>query len=425
MIKSNRDIKEIVDFGRLRDVHAEGRVRIDLTDPLTGKTKERVEGKNLVFEDGVFCGDSGNWKSNISGMWMCLNDSDTALSASFPLLLGQTIGYGRPSTAGLGTLRGAYNVANQVLAAVDLTKARWKFQYDFTTAQANGTIKNVGLTRQYEISGGSQMPLVGLQNATKSFTYADTSDCRYSFTISTVGVITRYDWWLGVTATIDVSVTVGTVGGNPKSVGYAPATGKYYVWVYSATAASRRMYQFSGPDFGTLENTYSPSNVAINVSAYPFYVYGNKMFMLTGTNGIHVADFIANTAHTALTLSAYNAAAYAENSYAQNGYFYYGSVGIGKYIVSLCPANLSIAKGIIFDMSTESVVGYVCPYLNATNDNHKVATFKYPLGDNGLICQHNGTVGNRSALTSYLLPTPVTKTSANGMTATYELEVYW
>lgn len=54
----------------------------------------------------------------------CLNDSSAALDTAMPYLLGQTIGYGRPSLATSGTFRGAYNSANQVLAAMTTDKVR-------------------------------------------------------------------------------------------------------------------------------------------------------------------------------------------------------------------------------------------------------------------------------------------------------------
>lgn len=98
----------------------------------------------------LLSGPSRDWVSMVSGLWLCLMDDGSANDVNFPFLSGQTIAYGRPSLGTLNTYRGAYNSANQVLAQMDATKARWKFQYDFTTAQANsGTIRSVGLTNQF------------------------------------------------------------------------------------------------------------------------------------------------------------------------------------------------------------------------------------------------------------------------------------
>ena len=79
-----------------------------------------------------------------------MNNTNLSINTKYPYLFGQTVGYGKPSTAGTGLYRGAYNAANQVLRELSLDSVRWKFQYDFTTAQANDVpINVVGLTNQY------------------------------------------------------------------------------------------------------------------------------------------------------------------------------------------------------------------------------------------------------------------------------------
>ena len=139
------NIKDIIKYRGLPAI-AKGHPCIELKDPLTGKIKERIEGDNHVFTDALFSG----WWSAVSSAFMVLSDDDTPVDNNFPYMLGNVVGYGVPSQSGSGTYCGAYNSTNQILASMTPDKISWKFQYDFTTAQANGTIKSIGLTRQYQ-----------------------------------------------------------------------------------------------------------------------------------------------------------------------------------------------------------------------------------------------------------------------------------
>ena len=84
---------KILDLATGRPFQAEGRIRLDLTDPVTGKVKERVEGKNHVFKESLLSAwNSVNWWEDVSAMWLCLNDSSDSIATDFPYLLGQTVG---------------------------------------------------------------------------------------------------------------------------------------------------------------------------------------------------------------------------------------------------------------------------------------------------------------------------------------------
>lgn len=407
---------------------AKGHVCIDLTDPITGKVKNRVEGDNYAFPKSLFSGPSFDWKDAISNSFFALNDSPIALDQSIPYLMGQTIGYGRPSQPGLGTFRGAYNAANQVIAALDLTKIRWKFQYDFTTAQANsGTIRNVGLTNQYGYGGASATSKRHISNFTvaQSAQYNLTCDGRYAYSCSTAGVITKYDLWMNTTSTVDVSATVGN--SENKWVCYAPMTGKYYVYRYSNTAGTRRMYVFSNNTFANLETSYATSNIVL-AGPYPSYVYNNYMFCLlpSNSNDIYKADFVNNTAHQTLTLSAYNNAEYTESTtYGTTTALGNGTIAIPgtSYFVCGLSTGYPARKSPLFDMNTSSIVGY----LGTVQNTSYYACCLHPIiNTEKMLCDtFGGYLYHNSALTTYILPTPITKTSANGMTATYELEVFW
>jgi hypothetical protein len=174
--------------GVIKPGRAIGRVTIDLLDPITGKVRNRVSNPNHVFEDALFSGSAYDWITSMSGQYTLLTDNATAVDEDLPFVLGNIVAYGIPSQASSGTYRGAYNAANQVLAAITTTSARWKFQYDFTTAQANGTIKCAGLSNQY-VEGGRNH-LSGYR-ASPYGNNSYTNDGRYTYVCSTAGVITK------------------------------------------------------------------------------------------------------------------------------------------------------------------------------------------------------------------------------------------
>ena len=303
-------IMDATQFNNRQPQYAEGHICLNLTDPLTGKIKEQIKGKNYVFTEQLFKGFPATGAARELCPWnavngalgstcaLCLNDDGTALDTTFPYLRGQTVGYGLPSQGSYGTTRGAYNAANQVIAASSVNTIRWKFQYDFTTAQANGTIRNMGLTNQYYPCFHSPMHGRVFNVADNSLAYM-TSDGRYAYYCSTAGILTKYDMWTGTitSVTIDLSAIVGTSSTSYKLVGYAPKTGKYYICVCNTTEALRKMYVFSDNTFSVLENTYSTTNVSFITSdtRYPLYIYDNyayetEILVASVRHGIHVLE---------------------------------------------------------------------------------------------------------------------------------------
>lgn len=418
-------MRDAAKFRGVRPAAAEGRVRLELTDPVTGKVKERVEGKNHVFEDALFSGTGFDWVSSVSAAWMALNDNDANIDPDMPFLLGDTVGYGIPGQGTKGTVRGAYNAANQVLAAMTLESVRWKFQYDFTTAQANGTpIQTIGLTNQY--ASVPKESITGFRaGAALSNVAGNTCDGRYCYTCSTDGIVTKSDLLAGTSVYIDVSGVVGTTSNSYKWVGYAPATDKYYIYVYSATAALRKMYVFLDNSFGTLEDTYSPSNVAMTGPATsPMYIHGNYAYFFLSSN-LHKADFINNISASVIALNVQNAGLVSEYSTLILSGLNVGSVPFrSRYICFGASGTSNYRVRPIFDLSNDAVVGIVYVANAAVfRDNPFIL---HPLAKNVLPCAINGiNLYSNTAIAAYKLPEPITKTSANGMTATYELEVFW
>jgi hypothetical protein len=331
-----------------------------------------------------------------------------------PYVLGNTLGYGEPSLGSSGTFRGAYSVANQVLASMTLDSVRWKFQYDFTGPQAIGTIKNIGLTHQYT-NPGKLTPDKFEPLALLSDSYVYTCDGRYSFVCSTIGIITKYDNLAGTTSTIDVSAIVGTDSGEKKIIGYAPATELYYVYLYSATAENRMMYVFSDATFANNTVSYSMSNCTYSPTHYTMYIYENKAFFL-GNNILNKADFVNNLSET--TQSAPAAHPYL-GSISFTPYF---TKAFEKYIIKIGTNNN--LTGWIYDMESEQFVSYLTRAINTVNYEYRAA-IRHPVTNNFMPVLAHSALYNNCAIAAKVLDDPVVKTDANGLTATYELEVFW
>ena len=131
-------------------LEAEGRVRIDLTDPLTGSVVDRREGKNHVFTQYL----ERSQLTLLNSIKTVLTDFTGTLDTTVPFLPGKIIGWGTPSTGSSGNYQGAYNPAGQVIFQYKPTSnsVYWKMVYEFTTSQANGTIGCIGLTHQFDES---------------------------------------------------------------------------------------------------------------------------------------------------------------------------------------------------------------------------------------------------------------------------------
>jgi hypothetical protein len=411
MIKSNRII-DLSKFKGMKPQAAVGKYCLDLTDPVTGKVLERMSGNNHVFEDVLYANttSSNTWINVTSGAWLVLNDSPLAVDPDMPYVMGQTVGYGRPSQAGLGLFRGAYNAANQKLAEWDLTSIRWKFQYDFTAPQAIGTIRQIGLTHQYNRAlVRYQQSWIPISSHYDAIQY--TSDERYSYGCSN-GIVTKYDNYLGTQQQIDVSSIVGTSG--TFAVAYAPATGKYYI-----VKSGVEMYEFTDSTFSTLSNTYSITSINFSASRVQQYVYGDYLYSVS-SNYLYKADFVNNIAYVNVLNIAdiQNNAAVLENNRA--AYFdTRGTMGSDSYIMCFSAyrsGSNDFYKGFIFDMATDDVIGYMS---NGDTYSHCV----HPLTTSRIFCSTNGAMS--AAITAKKLDADFVKPADRGMTATYELEVFW
>ncbi len=411
-------------------MHAEGNICIDLTDPLTGKVVDRRKVKNQVFPIGIWGSQpiSYTWAYYIDNIYMVLTDSTQDIDANLPFLLGTPVGFGIPSSAGTGNYRGAYNSTYQVLHASTLSSIRWKFQYDFTTAQANGTIGTIGLTHQYDLNGRTSM--YNFICPTISSNYLGTSDGRYSYNgvYPNNGLITKRDAYTNATTTIDISALVTGGSSTCISTVYDVSTGKYGVLRhYPSSTTYRQLYIFTDNTFSAISTTYTVSSVISKLSygSYTCYIYGDYLFIPNGKT-VMIFNYKTDTYVTTLTHNGFSAGSGSGIDLTTG--VQSGSLVKGKYLLwGLMDNSTSGTYFVIFDMSAQQFIGFGTKqwsigssYMNLAWDYfHPDMYLPAGIGNGSVLSIASGLMAAKK------LDTPVTKTFANGMTVTYELEVFW
>jgi len=398
-------------------LEAEGRVRIDLTDPLTGSVVDRREGKNHVFTQYL----ERSQLTNLNSIKTVLTDFTGTLDTTVPFLPGNIIGWGTPSTGSSGNYQGAYNSAKEVIYQYKPTSnsVYWKMVYEFTAPQANGTIGCIGLTHQFDASITFKNGKKSLGNyTTGNDSYKNTNDATYGYVVSTAGVITKQNNITFDLTTIDVSATVGTNSNYPKCVCYDSKNGKYGVLVASLSSsynANNKLYIFSDNSFSTLETVYSVSNCPLDANK-PAYIYNSNLFLVS-SDRVYVFDYTTNTLVTTIMQTASEG----KNIYSNlNITLYYGCTATGRYLI----CGQQYFFGMVVDML--AVVEYAI-FIHPSYTSNSYTSSIESINGNERMCINTANNIYSSAifdaLTAKKLDTPITKTSANGMTVTYELEV--
>lgn len=412
-------------------MHAEGHFCIDLSDPLTGKVIDRRKAKNQVFPIGIWGAQPYiyNWNYYVDNVYTVLTDSTQVIDPNFPFLMGTPVGFGIPSNSGSGNYRGAYNSTNQVLHASTLSSIRWKFQYDFTTAQANGTIGTIGLTHQYDLGGRTSFnsfacPTIGSN-------YLGTSDgySSYNGAYPNTGLITKRDAYTNVTTTIDISALVTGGGSTCISTVYDVSTGKYGVMRhYPSSTTYRQLYIFTDNTFSAISATYTVSSVIPKLSygSYACYIYGDYLFIPSG-KAVMIFNYKTDTHVTTLIHNGFSGGS--SSGIDLTGSVQSGSLAKGKYLFwGLADSSSSGTYFVVFDMSIQQFVAfgikqwsvYGSSYMNLAWDYfHPDMYLPASVPNNSVLSIASGLMAAKK------LDTPVIKTSANGMTVTYELEVFW
>lgn len=303
-----------------------GSVRVDYRDPLTGRTKERHEDRNHIFEDSFKCSFWSNVLSQTARDQFFVTDDATPPSDDFPYLRGNIIGMGRPATAA-GARQGAFAAADSMPCGEDIGGGmgrRFRHVYDFTPAQLLEGVGSFGFTSQYSpymhLAGNPtdnnflrplrerranvwptspQSPVnvanVFRRDAAYRLHQSATNDNAAVTVMRQNLLIPSGD---GAYSNTDVSGHFAGLGnGQERAVGLAFDTRMAYLLMLSPAAAQRRLMEFEDDTFRNLLATYMLPATAHVTGLRLFAVHGNAIFMyhpLTGQMG-YVEDFAAPT----------------------------------------------------------------------------------------------------------------------------------
>ena len=432
-----------------QDVEIIGKTSLALTDPVTGRVVERMDGKNLAFKDAVLASVVQNVGSPLTvnpfysaGAWgvlassatvLGLYDDGTAVSNDFTYLRGKLVGYGQPSQGSSGVYRGGANTALQVLGALSTNKITYKYVYEFGPSQANGTIRSLGLTRQYNDLIALSTHIVP-QRVTNDPGHQSVicGSGYHSISISSAGIIkVQPTSDLNNTITIDKTAVVGSNAGEAKHIGYEPSTGNWFISVHSSTAANRKVHRFSDHTFSELLATYQYSNYSSAFSSGCFYVYGGIGYVTTPSSPptLLKADFVNNVAPVVQTLPSKPPA---EATLLSNSLTTTSSNTIGHAtagIIVQARSQHSPFDSYAIDPISNTFVAMFSGRMTSLTTRSGLIFLP---GASSKIVTRVESVGStpewfalhNSAMTAQVLETPFVKTSANGMIATYELEVY-
>lgn len=418
-------MREKANLKKLCKYNAVGNIFIELTDPKTGKVREKINEKNHVFLDmfSTIIKRENNdtlisFGNTFKQLLCCLNDDDSTVDVSFPYMKGNVIGFGMPSQGSSGPYRGSYVAANQILGQYFEDRLKWKFQYEFTASQAIGTIRSVGLTYQYNIER-ALFPIFSTPRNEPSDLAPQTKDGRYAYYINNSGIIDKTDGLFGTIENINLSAIVGSTSNQYKFIAYAPRTKKYYILVHNPTSADRKLYKFSDNTFSNLEQVYNISNSTIGDSysssrGRAMYIYGDNIYYLYNTNVIHKVDFVSNTYQEIITVAANNVVQGSSSVELEKG-----NIADDRYIWMGPPQNYN---GVVFSPDTEDVVATV--YMGGLEYNLFHPFIKSARLPSGRINYGNNYLYHQpTALTYHKLANPVVKTAENGMIVTYELDI--
>lgn len=397
-----------------KNLGAVGRVCIDYKDPLTGKIKEQIKGDNYVYKDCLFSGAA--WWGTLLKANMYITDSRRTINANIPYLFGSPIGYGIPNTEGSGLYRGAWNSVTSFLDKQSPNGRSSKFVYDFTPFQALGTVGTIGLTQQYwyGTSSDTYVPYKFLETAptllldsggTLGFVVG-----HYHYTINASAVVIKTNLISYSVTTTDVSGIVGT--SSTERLGYEPSTGHFYIFNYSSTAANRVLYEFEDDNFSSAINTWP---VSLCTSNNAFYIHGEYMYFLGKVKFNYVRNdtppsgiSMTNSALLGKTLDFRFATNY------NNLIIFFGSSYGGSY---------GNQVGGIFDLDTESIVGYLV--------SPTVTSYPFFIPDTQILAGYSSVEAGYyiryiSAFTAYRVSNDAPeRPEGYGMTITYELEVLY
>lgn len=424
------------------ELEAEGRVCIQYTDPLTGRVREEIKGKNHVYTEQLLC---TNWRSMMKNMPLYLTDATSQVDVSFPFVPGNPLGYGIPENGSLGVYRGAFRAADSFLGVSSFYGVSSKFVYDFTPTQALGKVGHVGLTYQ-GVEGASNkisnFPIkmrstnaynIGSDYYNRTYTVLLASNSVYKLSVTDFleEKVEKWTIYSGTKTVVDIAALVPVLPASYSSdtsrIGFNPESNTFLLLRRYATRENEViryfnvLYKFDA-NITQLINTITVETKGGYIRSDTFSVFGGKLFSYYTRSKIIVYDL--------------NTGEYVQISV--HGEFSNEAIDTSKAALSVYDHYLALLgsyteneNGFIFDMQAERQ--YACVGISAFRSNYtNYYTINSCFAKNEIAGKQAFLVGeiyNRSfyvggAITDYRLPDDAPeRPEGYGMTVIYELEV--
>lgn len=285
-------MKERMDLEGVK-CEAHGHVSIKYTDPTTSKIREKIEGKNHIFKDVVFCSELERFMNNVP---LFITDAASPIDKDLMLARGKAIGYGIPNNpTDNGAHKGSWSADESYRAKPLSDGVSSKYTYQFYPNQALGNIGSISLTNQFYHGNVETCAPYKLAWAQE----------RYSGQSHQRGVCMRKEYAYGFVENMtESSKRIWKAGKNYPlpAVQYSdvasfvtdhtswnlritcnPANGRMYVLQLfgpSSTSGRVKLYEFEDDTFTTLLASRDIQSIPTQVSLigyYPIGVYNNKI----------------------------------------------------------------------------------------------------------------------------------------------------
>ena len=406
---------------------AAGKYCIELKDPNTGRATKTVQGKNHVFSDSLR---SDNLQI-LDSIPLVLTDGTQNVMTDFPFLSGYPIGNGIPGYNGYENIRGAYESSAQILRNYRpaTNSLYWKYRYNFTTTQANGSISSIGLTFQY-MSSCARLGIIvsGTQWGGSNVLLNFTNDGKYGYLVTRSGTNITISYVEPITNVWNnISISNFTYDSNYSyAVVFFSDTGKYGIMKWSTSSSyksNNKLYVYADNSFSALTATYTISNIpSAAIPNHCMYGYGNHIYIPSSSAKLYRYNYATDTQLDTVTfqLSAYDPVSIRPSA-SSDAELYKGTFAIGSRLYMFPHQN-----GFVYDMGSENLIAITCE--NPVMEDYYNIWIRNVFNVNRppLLVGRSGTniTEYDQAITAKKLDSPITKTSANGMTVTYELEVF-
>ena len=301
---------------------------VDYKDPVTGKIKEQVKGRNHVFINSFKCDFWDRVLSPVGVPSFFITDDNAPACDGIPYLRGNIIGFGNNSNLNMpaalirnyvGTLAGGSIPWGESVNNGQMM--RFRYVYDFRDDQLLEGIGSFGFTPQYFhrlfilngmhhllkplrerqlVDLGGNMPSAHIQQNVfkmqKNYRASQASGAR-------VHVRDMYSNTPGAQADINVSPHLAHYQPGHVAVGIAFDSSKAYLLNLSDISSNRVLLEFEDDTFSNLLKTYrlplvDPQNGAYDENSVlrAFAVSGNTAYAFNDQDMIYIDDFTDSAA---------------------------------------------------------------------------------------------------------------------------------